>query len=612
MSALKLEWFAKPFGPGDMDGQGARRLLGQPSVSRLAMLVRETAQNSWDARRANVPVHFQLHLRTLSPDEQEALRSRILPNNPPGIEMATALEAGSVTVLEISDRGTAGLAGPIRNDLPVASGVPTDFIDLVFTTGSPRDKHLGGGTYGFGKTIAYLVSRVGTILIHSRTAQQDEPRARFIASAMGTHFDLGGRRYTGRHWWGVLPESGRVEPLTGDAADHLAAQVFADIPLTGSSGTSIMIVAPDFEGLSLEAASTALSESVLWHLWPKLMPTPDRPAPMTFELLVDGVPVDIPDPRTHPILKGHAEALNAVRAVQAGHDRPSGTYHTTVREIRSLRPQKLLGHLALTRYDAPVLSSTSDSEEESETPISGVSHHVTLMRHQAELVVKYLERQPFPSDLLQWAAVFKPVEQVDDSFAVSEPPAHDDWVPDAVPRKEMRRDVRVALTRIREAVAQELRPADSAASGEAGPSAAKLADSLAGFVMSARGSRPTASRPGEERGDSKPRRLTATFIERRAEKAEGWVRHEILFEILIGSAEPVQVWPTAAVAYDGGREKDHTACRVLGFRPEADGATAAVLTLQPGESGRWWVIAEAHPDLAIDVDLVAETADPPR
>lgn len=609
-----LTWYAKPFGPGDIDGQGARRLLGQPALPPLAMLVRETAQNSWDARVPGRTVRYTLHLRTLTPAQTEVLRSRVLTSDPPGLGLSTSLEREQVTVLEILDGGTTGLAGPVRNDLEVPDGQPTDFIDLVFSIGAPRDTHLGGGTYGFGKTITYVLSRAGTVLIHSRTDDPTGPAVRFIGSAVGDHFDLDGRRYTGRHWWGVRPTPDRIEPLTGDDGDELAGEVFDSLPARDDSGTSIMIIEPDLGGRSIADAGRALADAVLWHLWPKLVPEdPDTPA-MRFDVLVDGQPLSIPDPRWHPILKGHVEALSAVRAVQNGSLAPAGDYPTTVTEIRSGRPKVLLGHLGFTRYDAPPrlgIPASTDGEEngtDADVPISDRSHHVTLMRHGAELVVKYLDRQPLPSPVLHWAAVFKPVDAVDDYFAMAEPPAHDDWVPDAVKDHTMRSGVRVALRRINDSVTAELRPAYVVddATGET-VSAAHLADTLAGLVMSARGTRAvstpqratrigtrTRAVPQAGRADAVDRRTTAG--------SDGWVRHAILFEIGAPDSTGVHAVPDVRIAYDGGRETDPDACRAIGFRSDG-GEAAEELHLLPGEQCSWWVVVEAREDLAVDVDV---------
>ena len=119
----------------------------------------------------------------------------------------------------ISDRGTVGLTGPTRADLP--SGGRSDFIDLVFNMGQPRDMPGGGGTYGFGKTITYIVSEASTAILYTRTRVEAELESRLIGVAVGAQYadrSIASRAGTGgERRWGV-----RVGPLTGADADDLA------------------------------------------------------------------------------------------------------------------------------------------------------------------------------------------------------------------------------------------------------------------------------------------------------------------------------------------------------------------------------------------------------
>jgi hypothetical protein len=197
-----LGWFPKQFSPGDIDGVGAKRLLGTPKIDSAGVLVREMGQNSWDARRKSPSIDFILNLRLLRGPVMETLRRRIFTGDPPKTGLAELLRNDEIWALEVSDRKTVGLGGPIRNDLAVDPGMDTDFIDLVFNIGAPRDAYLGGGTYGFGKTISYVASSVGTVLIWSRCEGSSGLEHRLIGSAIGEGFNLRGLRFTGRHWWG--------------------------------------------------------------------------------------------------------------------------------------------------------------------------------------------------------------------------------------------------------------------------------------------------------------------------------------------------------------------------------------------------------------------------
>lgn len=275
-------------------------------MDSTALLVRETAQNSWDARDpdADTP-RFRIHVRTLGTDEQETLRDLILPGDPPSLSRISGqgfrdvLTDGPVSVIEIHDRGTVGLGGPIRSDAQAtASG--SDFVDLVLKVGSPRDMHLGGGTYGFGKTVAYIASLVGTVVVYTNTVNPGrDPRRRLIGSAIGDGFERDGYAHTGRHWWGRTIRD-NIQPEIGPDVEERASGVFWELPSNENPGTSLMIIAPDLAGLSHHDWAHKAAETVLWHLWPKVLPVPDGSAPMDISVACEGTDLEIQDPLRHP------------------------------------------------------------------------------------------------------------------------------------------------------------------------------------------------------------------------------------------------------------------------------------------------------------------------
>jgi hypothetical protein len=504
------------------------------------------------------------------------------------------------------------LTGPIRNDRAVDPGEDTNFIDLILNVGAPRDVHLGGGTYGFGKTIAYVISSVGTVLVWSRCEGPDGLEHRLIGTAIGDAFDRQGCRYTGRHWWGVaIPAEGRVEPLVGESARDLAEQVFEARYPDRSTGTSILILDPKLGGSSREEDAQLLAEAVTWNLWPKLMEDQPERSRMRIGVQLDGRQVNLPSIEDHPVLSGHAQCLVAVRATQAvdhcdgGHPSPTARFPVSVHEIWCKLPMTLLGHLALTRYPVPHGANAP-------------SHSVTLMRHQAELVVRQLERRELDVDGFQWAGVFKPVAAVDDSFAIAEPPAHDDWIPKAIEDKARRREVNVALQRIKETVDEWLTPRTHERSGGGeNPSAAGLADMLAGLVAGLDGSGPSsrstsaiagaapsaATPPGGARGGgrraARPRAelLETTQI---VLPDRGWTRTTIDVQLSDAAAAGALVDVIVRVGIDGGSLEDDSAIRVLGWLTGPDGAfDPEPQHLPPGGVRRYTF--DARSDLAIDV-----------
>lgn len=349
-----LRHFAEPRAAhGGIAAEGALNLLGRPETDPLVILVREAVQNSWDARSTSrEPVHVELGLFELNQRQRRALTDEVFPDLPPhGLfprgaaattELADALEDTPLQILTVTDRGTTGLGGPIRADTPADPAQSTDFVDLVFNIGQPRDSTFGGGTYGFGKTISYLVSRCRTVIIHTRTMDHGLPQHRLIAQAIGQQYCYQRRNYTGRHWWGRVRDTGAVQPLTGRVAEALAGAL--GLPsFEGGTGTTIAIVAPDLGDRSPEQAMTFLAEALTWNFWPKMMGEGHRRPSMHFAVSCNGEPTPVPDPARTPPLHAYMQALEAVRSCESGRHRPTDypTFH--IHEIRSQRPRALLG-----------------------------------------------------------------------------------------------------------------------------------------------------------------------------------------------------------------------------------------------------------------------------
>lgn len=438
---------SEPFqASGGMAGEGVRKLLGAPSVSRLRVMIREAGQNSWDARLADAHVGLEVRLRALSTAEAELLRTRVfgdLPTSEASTQLIrAALAADPPVLLEVADFGTRGLAGPTRADLALGEGEPSNFINFVRNIGVGMDRPQTGGTYGFGKTSFFAASAASTVLIDSLAATSTGEERRFIACHLGHEFNHADRRFTGRHWWGSpTSDPSLVEPLTGASAAELADGL--GLPARGplQTGTTIAVLAPAFEQAS-EAVGEIL-EAMLWYFWPKMQPGPDGQPPMTFSVSHDGVAVPLPKPETVPPLDLFIQAWRQVKDAGA-----------ESKAIWCGRPSQYLGRLAIARGFR--------NERRQLVPEPVIPHtaaHVALMR-PAEWVVKYLEFPRLPQGAHEWGGVFicdaNPI--VERAFAHSEPPAHDEWSPENMEKGPAQTFVRTGLKRIQEAVSGFLYP----------------------------------------------------------------------------------------------------------------------------------------------------------
>lgn len=450
----ELDWYAAPYAPGAIDAAGLLKLLGATDHDRLSLLVRETLQNSWDASRArdgrsvisSVTPSYDVHLRTLGKSERDRLLALFGSSETPKLPLHGELLSDEVRVLEISDRGTVGLGGPTDNTLETDPDQRTDFTSLVFSVGAPITTKGGGGTFGFGKIATYAMSRARTVIFHSLPTEggpRDRfPKERLIASAVGQSFNMQGKKYTGRHWWGRM--SGSIGPVEGRDASLSAKGVFSSDFADGRTGTSILVVQPDLGDLSLDEAVHRIVASVLWNAWPKMVPWPgaDEP-PMHITVRSNGDNVSVPDPRSIRPFAGFAHALSEIRQRQTAGRRPEtsssgwappevrpvGVLRHYVQSVDSQRPAEHVGLIAAVETMRPVMPSLDGDEVERELAGMGDQcHHLALMRG-AELVVRYLPGPVHPeeADGVEWSAVFKSDPKHDELFARAEPPTHDEW-----------------------------------------------------------------------------------------------------------------------------------------------------------------------------------------
>ncbi|MDK1488635.1 hypothetical protein QN219_00970 [Sinorhizobium sp. 7-81] len=485
---LHSEKFART---GNIAGEGSRRLMGRPALGLLQTVIREALQNSVDAAPEGNWVEILLRFRTVEGEELVHLRDLFFQTLPPeeadaakGEEetanLREILREDRVSLLEIADFNTRGLAGPTRADV-TAGAERLDFVNFLRNIGAARDTHHGGGTYGYGKTSLYALSRASTIIVDTQTTCGGVPVRRVMGCQLGDAFeavtDGERRRFTGRHWWGRDDAEGGVEPLEGAEAAELSELLGLPPRDERRTGTTIAIVAPHVDrGEDLRAE---LVETVLWNFWPRMCGFTPAERKIEVRLEFEGEQVAIPAPEHYPPLDLYAEALRNVRGEGAGE----------VTTIRSARPIADLGRLSIVRgLRAPRnLMALRDG-----SPMREQAHSIALMR-PVELVVRYLPGEPFVDKHFEWAGVFicSEEDEIEEAFAVTEPPAHDDWIPDMLPKGRAKTYVNVALRELKLAAATYVQPkAALGTSEDRGPSVAKIAARLGRMLSRSSGKGP--------------------------------------------------------------------------------------------------------------------------
>jgi hypothetical protein len=460
---MRLDLNSESVSPtGSISSIGIINQLGRPNLDTLAVLVRETVQNSWDARRSeSESLSYTVYGWTLNQSQRQVLSEQIFSARPKAesLPMTQLDKDAPLYGLIIADRGTTGLAGPTRADI-VPEGSPRNFISFLRDVGQPSNQNLSGGTYGYGKASLYRASGMQTILVHTRCRLKNgRLESRFIVSALGSRWsDNAGRQYTGRHWWGRIEDS-IVEPILNKDADMLAESLGMGSFNDDETGTTILILDPvfhdradgqrmRFEGIErtpLQAVNL-MAEYILWFFWPKMLNTDTGKPSVDFRIQWEDETINIPHPSQFPPLAGFVEAMERLKGYRD--DEPM--LQSAVVDIASERPRKHLGRLALQQFIVDKVTWFDTGETAS--PFESVTHHTALMR-QAELVVKYLEGRPLPNNKIGYAGVFITDEAVDSVFASSEPPTHDDWNSKSLTDNWHKRYINTALRKIGEEMA---------------------------------------------------------------------------------------------------------------------------------------------------------------
>jgi len=564
------QWWSQPFPPtGAIASEGIRNQLGRPPVDPLTVFVRETAQNSWDARLPDVETVYRLELTTVAPTHRPTWERLLTP--PAGVQehlgVGRAVGTPNVRLLSVVDRGTKGLGGPTRAD-QLAEG-RRDWISFVLNVGEKRDTAQGGGTYGYGKAVLYRLSRVGTILVYTRTADQHGAlSSRLIGIALGSSFDNRGRvdaesrPFTGRHWWGDIRDD-HVEPLIGDDADGVARSLGLTSFGPGETGTTLVVIDPDLDEFDdMDHAARHLADTIAWQLWP-IMLAERGVQRLVPEVVSAGFAHQVPDPsRTYP-LRMFVSAYRGLKSADA----------TT---LESGNPKKRLGRFALERAVVVPMAPGAASMAAGFAGVEGDPHHVCLMR-SPELVVRYYEGPTTSSVHSVYAGVFRADDELDDVYAASEPPTHDNWVYEQL-SGPARTFVRVTFTRLREQLGVFRAPVQTVVTTGSRTALGAASSYLGGLVAAAFADAgdstpgPTARRrpqgttvvqneapsssgaSANGRAGSAARARVSTLVEPHLEELEGAL--VVVARYSIDTPGPVQLVARLAVATWEGREDE--------------------------------------------------------
>lgn len=239
--------------PGRMTQTGSSliRLIQNNNMPVLDLLIRESIQNSLDARKIDskyVEVdfktgHFKNHSLSSELDElTEALDSRF-PNE-------------QSKYLAIRDTNTVGLTG-VMDFKKVKDNKYGNLLKLVYEICKPQEAEGAGGSWGIGKTVYFRIG-IGLVIYYSRIINEDgNYESRLAASLVENETDADamipsykGMSKRGIAWWGRKVDENITEPITDEEYIHEFLNIFGIQPYQGvETGTTIIIPYIDEENL---------------------------------------------------------------------------------------------------------------------------------------------------------------------------------------------------------------------------------------------------------------------------------------------------------------------------------------------------------------------------
>lgn len=510
-----MKLFSEKMSPtGTINLNAIQKLFATTELDDISVFVRETAQNSWDARKekdSRLGIDLDYKVRKVSEELQKAFDNVFFADATSEIkDKIQPYTREGQTFLIVQDKGTIGLAGPT---IATEKGTNNNYVDFLLNIGQEHNDATSGGAYGFGKSVFFRASAAKTILIYTRTRNVDnELESRFIGVTL--HKTPGDVEHTGRHWWcepSVANGQSIPRPIIGKQADGLGELLGIKSHDGDETGTSIAVIGPEFESLKragqnhLDSRLLAecLAEAMNFWYWPRMEGGGAQDGKLCCKVWHEDNQVTPFDYVETAPFKAYRECLSVIqKAVSSGGN--SGVKNNAFRQFHEIKYHyNRVGYLCLiksARVDRQLFKSrivnadTGDVMSHLLGPIlwktgneEATSRHVALVRSPGQ-VIQYLKLPECSDSFMEYSGVFflYPGEANGDellqSFTKSEPAAHDRWE-----SNNNTGPVANTLNKIREIVREFARPESQGATSSAS-GLGKVSTSLASLWSYGEGS----------------------------------------------------------------------------------------------------------------------------
>ena len=231
--------------PGRMTqtGSSLQRLIQNNNMPVLDLLVRESIQNSLDARKRDSK-YVEVNYLTGS-FKSELLAEELEQLTDP---LTKRFGKGTQRFLAIRDSHTEGLTG-VMDYRQVKDNIYGNLLKLVYEICKPQEAEGAGGSWGIGKTVYFRIG-IGLVIYYSRIKKDDGSyESRLAASyvenetspdAMIPVYKNMSKR--GIAWWGETIEENVTQPVTDEEYIASFLRIFGIEQYEGDeTGTTIVI-----------------------------------------------------------------------------------------------------------------------------------------------------------------------------------------------------------------------------------------------------------------------------------------------------------------------------------------------------------------------------------
>ena len=448
MSKTKVYFVSEPVQhQGGVVADVMANSIATSTYSQAETFLRETLQNACDQKKNDVSqIEFVVDVFQVAGDKKKLLdeffseaRLGLDPLGFSKLKSAKTFEA-----MIVADKGTLGLIGPLDASIDES---PSNFAGFFFNVGRQSSESSSGGSFGLGRTVLTNASDYSTILVYSQFLQKGKLGKRFMGMAIRGTFAHGGRRYTGRHWFGKEPNdnSGLVNPFEDEDAEEYAKAFGMANYLGNETGFVAMVIGnslienPDSPSLAKSQREEVIKDIQLAaciYGWPHMLGSRKNRS-VNFKFCLDGKAIPEKDPAEMP---GLSEFVKCYEALNSQTD---GVESKDIYFSPGGAKKEPTGKLAW--LNIPTSQSDRDWAKKGSIPISAVA----LMR-QANFVVKYLDVIQ-KLDQVSTRGIFKSNLSFDSDFRNSEPVAHDDWIPSKLQlKRNTRNPIKQTLENIKE------------------------------------------------------------------------------------------------------------------------------------------------------------------